>query len=146
AAMLVPSSSSPATKPPTATARTSLSAVPQRQKGVRHPATTATRRPFPAGITFSSALTDRNLPPCRRAGQAGGTPTTETEFSHRTRAQALAAMAAEPVDVLVVGGGITGAGIARDAALRGFRTAVAEKGDFASGPPSHSSRPMPRAL
>src|SRR5207302_242312 len=65
---------------------------------------------------------ERNLPPCRRAGQAGGTPTNETEFSHRTRAKALAAMAAEPVDVLVVGGGITGAGITRDPALRGFRT------------------------
>src|SRR5207237_853565 len=73
-------------------------------------------------------------------GQARGTPTYETEFSHRTRAKALAAMAAEPVDVLVVGGGITGAGIARDAALRGFRTAVVDKGDFASGTSSHSSR------
>jgi glycerol-3-phosphate dehydrogenase len=49
-------------------------------------------------------------------------------------------MAAEPVDVLVVGGGITGAGIARDAALRGFRTAVVDKSDFASGTSSHSSR------
>jgi len=49
-------------------------------------------------------------------------------------------MAADPVDVLVVGGGITGAGIARDAALRGFRTAVVDKGDFASGTSSHSSR------
>lgn len=49
-------------------------------------------------------------------------------------------MTAEPVDVLVVGGGITGAGIARDAALRGFRTAVVDQGDFASGTSSHSSR------
>jgi len=49
-------------------------------------------------------------------------------------------MAAEPVDLLVIGGGITGAGIARDAALRGFRTAVVDKGDFASGTSSHSSR------
>lgn len=49
-------------------------------------------------------------------------------------------MAAEPVDVLVVGGGATGAGIARDAALRGFRTALVDKGDFGSGTSSHSSR------
>lgn len=49
-------------------------------------------------------------------------------------------MAAEPVDVLVVGGGITGAGVARDAALRGFRTAVVEKGDLAGGTSSVSSR------
>lgn len=49
-------------------------------------------------------------------------------------------MATEPVDVLVIGGGITGAAIARDAALRGFRTAVVEKGDFGSGTSSASSR------
>jgi glycerol-3-phosphate dehydrogenase len=49
-------------------------------------------------------------------------------------------MGTEPVDVLVVGGGITGAGIARDAALRGFRTAVVDKGDFAGGTSSRSSR------
>ncbi|HET9386402.1 MAG TPA: glycerol-3-phosphate dehydrogenase [Gemmatimonadales bacterium] len=45
-----------------------------------------------------------------------------------------------PVDVLVIGGGITGAGIARDAAMRGFRTALIDKGDFGSGTSSHSSR------
>jgi glycerol-3-phosphate dehydrogenase len=49
-------------------------------------------------------------------------------------------MAAEPVDLLVVGGGITGAGIARDAAMRGIRTALVDKGDFGSGTSSHSSR------
>jgi glycerol-3-phosphate dehydrogenase len=49
-------------------------------------------------------------------------------------------MAAEPVDVLVIGGGITGAGVARDAALRGFRTAVVDKGDLAGGTSSVSSR------
>ena len=49
-------------------------------------------------------------------------------------------MATEPVDVLVIGGGITGAAIARDAALRGFRTALVEKGDFGSGTSSASSR------
>jgi len=64
----------------------------------------------------------------------------ETPFSHRTRARALASMAAEPVDVLVIGGGITGAGIARDAALRGLRTALVDKGDFAGATSSHSSR------
>ncbi|MGH7699845.1 MAG: glycerol-3-phosphate dehydrogenase/oxidase, partial [Gemmatimonadales bacterium] len=49
-------------------------------------------------------------------------------------------MAAEPVDLLVIGGGITGAGIARDAALRGIRTALVEKGDWGGGTSSHSSR------
>lgn len=49
-------------------------------------------------------------------------------------------MGREPVDLLVIGGGITGAGIARDAALRGIRTALVEKGDFGCGTSSASSR------
>ena len=64
----------------------------------------------------------------------------ETPFSHQTRAAALSSMAAEPVDLLVIGGGITGAGVARDAALRGFRIALVDRGDFGSGTSSHSSR------
>src|SRR2546425_33831 len=49
-------------------------------------------------------------------------------------------MVETPLDVLVIGGGITGAGIARDAALRGFRTALVDKSDFGAGTSSHSSR------
>ncbi|MGH7522239.1 MAG: glycerol-3-phosphate dehydrogenase [Gemmatimonadales bacterium] len=49
-------------------------------------------------------------------------------------------MTETPVDVLIIGGGITGAGIARDAALRGFRTALVDKSDFGAGTSSHSSR------
>ncbi len=45
-----------------------------------------------------------------------------------------------PVDVLVIGGGIVGAGVARDAALRGFRTMLVEQADFAFGTSSRSSR------
>jgi glycerol-3-phosphate dehydrogenase len=44
------------------------------------------------------------------------------------------------LDVLVVGGGIIGCGIARDAALRGFRVALIEKADFGSGTTSASTR------
>ena len=58
----------------------------------------------------------------------------------QTREAALHAMAETPVDVLIIGGGITGAGIARDAALRGLRTAVIDKADFGAGTSSHSSR------
>ena len=46
----------------------------------------------------------------------------------------------ESFDLLVVGGGINGAGIAREAALRGLRTALVDKGDFASGTSSRSSK------
>ncbi|HEY6783326.1 MAG TPA: glycerol-3-phosphate dehydrogenase/oxidase, partial [Gemmatimonadales bacterium] len=45
-----------------------------------------------------------------------------------------------PVDLLVIGGGITGAAIARDAALRGLSVGLVGKGDFGGGTSSHSSR------
>jgi len=43
-------------------------------------------------------------------------------------------------DIVVIGGGITGTGIARDAALRGLKVALFEKGDYASGTSSKSSK------
>ncbi len=43
-------------------------------------------------------------------------------------------------DLLILGGGITGTGVALDAALRGFRVALIDKGDFASGTSSASSK------
>src|SRR5436309_348729 len=49
-------------------------------------------------------------------------------------------MAEEPFDVLVVGGGITGAGVALDAATRGYAVALVERADFASGTSSRSSK------
>jgi glycerol-3-phosphate dehydrogenase len=45
-----------------------------------------------------------------------------------------------PLDVLVIGGGIVGSGVARDAAMRGLRTGLVEQRDFASGTSSRSSR------
>ncbi len=56
------------------------------------------------------------------------------------RLEALRRLASEEFDVLVIGGGITGAGAALDAAARGLRTALVEKGDFASGTSSKSSK------
>lgn len=52
----------------------------------------------------------------------------------------LAASARDPLDLLVVGGGITGAGIALDAASRGARVGLVERYDFASGTSSKSSK------
>src|SRR5437868_11145382 len=46
----------------------------------------------------------------------------------------------ESFDLLVLGGGITGAGVALDAARRGLRVALIDKGDFASGTSSVSSK------
>ena len=52
----------------------------------------------------------------------------------------LAAIENQDYDVIVIGGGINGAGVARDSALRGLTTILLEKGDFASGTSSWSSR------
>lgn len=49
-------------------------------------------------------------------------------------------IASESYDLLVIGGGIIGAGIARDAALRGWRVLLVDKGDFANGTSSRSSK------
>jgi glycerol-3-phosphate dehydrogenase len=59
----------------------------------------------------------------------------------RTRRAALAQALATPTfDLLVIGGGINGAGIARDAAMRGLSVALVEQADFASGTSSKSSK------
>ena len=57
-----------------------------------------------------------------------------------SRADAIAALSSEPFDVVVVGGGITGAGVALDAASRGYSVALVEKDDYASGTSSRSSK------
>jgi glycerol-3-phosphate dehydrogenase len=56
------------------------------------------------------------------------------------RERALEVLAAEEFDVVVIGGGITGAGVALDAATRGFSVALVEKSDYASGTSSRSSK------
>jgi glycerol-3-phosphate dehydrogenase len=56
------------------------------------------------------------------------------------RSQALAALSQDEFDVVVVGGGITGAGVALDAATRGYSVALIERSDFASGTSSRSSK------
>ncbi len=56
------------------------------------------------------------------------------------RNQTLQLLAAETLDLLVIGGGIVGAGIARDAAMRGLKVGLVEQHDFAFGTSSRSSR------
>src|SRR2546423_15277652 len=56
------------------------------------------------------------------------------------RAAYVERLAQDQFDVLVIGGGITGAGVALDAATRGYRVALVEKGDFASGTSSKSTK------
>jgi len=62
------------------------------------------------------------------------------EFSWRTRRASLDRFRQEVFDVLIIGGGITGAGLALDAAARGLKTALVEKRDFAAGTSSRSTK------
>src|SRR5213082_3212307 len=56
------------------------------------------------------------------------------------RDRALEALRTEEFDLLVIGGGITGAGVALDAAARGYSVALVEKSDYAAGTSSRSSK------
>jgi glycerol-3-phosphate dehydrogenase len=57
-----------------------------------------------------------------------------------SRERAIECLAGERFDVVVIGGGITGAGVALDAASRGYSVALLERADFASGTSSRSSK------
>jgi glycerol-3-phosphate dehydrogenase len=57
-----------------------------------------------------------------------------------TRADAIEAIAGQRFEVVVIGGGITGAGVALDAASRGYSVALLERGDYAVGTSSRSSK------
>jgi glycerol-3-phosphate dehydrogenase len=62
------------------------------------------------------------------------------EFSYQNRPRIVDALKSSEFDLLVIGGGITGAGIALDAASRGLKTALVEKNDFAFGTSSRSTK------
>ncbi len=61
-------------------------------------------------------------------------------FSYRDRIQNIQKLKDQEFDLFIVGGGINGAGIARDAVLRGMRVGLVEADDFASGTSSRSSK------
>src|SRR3954468_5938898 len=63
-------------------------------------------------------------------------------LSPENRQAALEAMAATPLDILVIGGGVVGGGAALDAAPRGLSVGLVEARDFASGTSSRSSKLM----
>lgn len=73
----------------------------------------------------------------RSVGDDAAMRTTEGTPGRRA---SLTRLADESFDLLVIGGGITGAGVAREAALAGYRTALVERDDFAAGTSSRSSR------
>ncbi|MDO6817914.1 glycerol-3-phosphate dehydrogenase/oxidase [Zobellia sp. 1_MG-2023] len=61
-------------------------------------------------------------------------------FSNLDRAKTIQELTNDTYDLVVIGGGITGGGIALDAASRGLKVALVEKGDFASGTSSKSTK------
>ncbi|WP_264738230.1 glycerol-3-phosphate dehydrogenase/oxidase [Cytobacillus firmus] len=61
-------------------------------------------------------------------------------FSNLNRSEMIETLTKEEFDVLIIGGGITGAGIALDAATRGMKTALVEMQDFAAGTSSRSTK------
>ena len=65
---------------------------------------------------------------------------TNIRFSNLDREKTIQKLTESTFDLVVIGGGITGAGIALDAASRGLATALVEKGDFASGTSSKSTK------
>ena len=65
---------------------------------------------------------------------------SHSDLSIHARRRNLQTLGSELFDVVIVGGGVTGAGIARDAALRGLRVALVERRDFAAGTSSRSSK------
>ena len=133
-----------------------LSVVPERAKGVRTPATMATRRPFPKeGMSEANRWRRARQHwtakvPLARARSAGHhlavtvpsppPPVPQGSPALAGRQDVLTSLANEVFDVVIIGGGITGAGVAREAALTGLRVALLERDDFASGTSSRSSR------
>ena len=108
----------------------------QRARAGRR-AAPATRRPRPPGTRSCSGCTTR---PAADEAPAGGRTGSTTLRSMIARDRALDALQSERFDLVVVGGGITGAGVALDAASRGYSVALVEKADFASGTSSRSSK------
>ena len=65
---------------------------------------------------------------------------SQPSFSYQTRPGIIQNLKNEYFDVIIIGGGVTGAGIALDAASRGLKVALIEKRDFASGTSSKSTK------
>ena len=75
-----------------------------------------------------------------KAGRTGAVPGPRSGAAGFNRSNHLSRLEHGSFDVLVIGGGITGAGVALDASARGLRTAMVERDDLASGTSSRSSK------
>src|SRR5262249_42677677 len=82
----------------------------------------------------------RTAPPARRRPPGHGAPPGPAARCHDPMRPSTRPPARHAFDLLLLGGGITGAGVALDAALRGLRVGLIDKGDFAAGTSSASSK------
>jgi glycerol-3-phosphate dehydrogenase len=90
-------------------------------------------------MTTGRATTMRPAAPPASENSVRAPPAVDLEGSLPDSASTVSDTA-DVYDLVVIGGGITGAGVARDAALRGLRVALFEKGDYGSGTSSKSSK------
>lgn len=69
-----------------------------------------------------------------------GDPTASLPSRSAQESALIGASASNPLDVLVIGGGATGSGVALDAVTRGLRVGLVEREDFSSGTSSRSTK------
>ena len=110
-------------------------------------AAAARHSPAPDLVVSGLAEFGERLRAARRAAGPGGNGRLYRRQRSRMpinpsakRQAALRSLQSGPLDVLIIGGGIVGSGVARDAAMRGLRVGLVEQHDFASGTSSRSSR------
>ena len=108
-----------------------------RARDHSHPPFPPDPRPIPPTPALPPRTAATHTPPTARPRPATARMSTQSWLDRR---HALDRLGRDRFDVLVIGGGITGAGVARDAALRGLRVALVERHDLASGTSSRSSR------
>jgi len=92
-------------------------------------------------VAFRATRSTRSVTQTRYLVVSGAMSGPKRPFERGEMLDALRATTPDdPFDVVVIGGGITGVGVALDAAARGLRTALVERDDFASGTSSKSSK------
>src|SRR5207245_2080564 len=118
---------------------------PRRWRTLRRPGATTWTSPAAATCTSSPtaawagpATSSRRSPAARTP--SGWAPPRPGRLGPAERSASLAAMAGETFDVIIIGGGVVGAGAALDAATRGLSVALLEARDWASGTSSRSSK------
>ena len=97
--------------------------------------------PRSASPTTSASSACATRPPGQGSEPPGAAPAAGRGVPRViSRADAIEALTNDEFDVVVIGGGITGAGVALDAASRGYSVALVERGDYAQGTSSRSSK------